>query len=208
MTRHPLLFLLILCLCGMTTTLTAEAQTPNEQQARRIFNQVYKQVFESDGCTLRYHINLIHIYKTSGQVWLRRGLMHFAEERYEGWVDQQIWRMVDKKKKIVEIHKAKSDKTGMKTDDFHFNPDDFTYHITRNGQGYRITLDAEKGRIKHVQVLLDHLYRPLSLRLKVLFFWTTIQISDYTTQPLPDEVFHYPAHRFSDYKVEDHRAEE
>lgn len=200
-----------LCLCA-GLSLSAQQTTPNEQQARRMFDKIYRQVFDSDGCTLRYSINLVHIYKTDGQVWFRRGLMRFAEKRYEGWVDEQTWRMVDKKKQLVELHKTKSDKTGMKTDDFKFNPDDFRYHIRKESDGgYRIELDLKKGRdlhIKHAQVLLDSRQRPVSLRLKVLFFWATVTLSDYTVQPLPDSTFEYPAHRFRDYKVEDHRADE
>jgi len=210
MRRRLFLLLFLALLAPVARCGQAWAQTPNEKQARRIFDKVYAQVFDSDGCSLSYDINLIHIYKTSGRVWFRRKLMRFTEKRYEGWVDGETWHMVDKKKKVVELHKANSTRTGMKTDDFAFQPDCFVFHILREGEGYRLTLDAKEGKqkIKHAQVLLDRDLHPTSLRIKVLFFWTTIRISHFSIQPLPEDSFRYPAGRNADYEVEDHRADE
>lgn len=210
MRRRLFLLFLLTLLAPAAHLWQARAQTPNERQARRIFDKVYRQVFDSDGCSLSYDINLIHIYKTSGRVWFRRKLMRFTEKRYEGWVDAETWHMVDKKKKVVELHKANSNRTGMKTDDFAFQPDCFTFHIQREGDGYRLTLDAKEGKqkIKHAQVLLDRDQHPTSLRIKVLFFWTTIRISHFSLQPLTEASFRYPAERYADYEIEDHRADE
>ena len=57
------------------------AQTPNEQQARRFFDQTYNMVFGKQGSSLHYDVNLIGIFKTSGDIWYKNNKSKFVDER-------------------------------------------------------------------------------------------------------------------------------
>lgn len=203
------IFLCLLFLFSITPACAQE--TPNSRQARSMFNKAYNKVFNSKGCSFRYDINLLSIYKTNGQIWLNGERSHFVEKRYRGWSDGETIWMVDTKKKKVEIHKAKSDKTGMRTDDFTFNPDDYSYHVEHHGNGYLLTVKALKkknAKIKQAKIYLAHDYTPPSLQLKVLFFWTKITVSDFSTEIPSDQILRFPAKQYKDYKTEDTRANE
>ena len=54
---------IILVVMLLTSALCAvhADETPNSRQARRIFNQAYKQVFGEQGATLHYDVNIIGI---------------------------------------------------------------------------------------------------------------------------------------------------
>ena len=65
----------------------AGAQTANERQARRIFNQAYSQVFGEQGATLHYDVNIIGIYKTNGTIWYKGKKQKFIDEKTNTWND-------------------------------------------------------------------------------------------------------------------------
>lgn len=205
-------WLMICCLFLLLSFAPIQAQeSSNSRQARSMFNKAYAKVFKSKGCSLRYDVNLLGIYKTNGQIWLKGERSHFKEKRWWGWNDGETIWMVDTKKKCVEIHKAKSDKTGMRTDDFTFNPDDYSYHVSRNGNGYLLTMKAvkkKKVKIKNAKIFLAHDYTPISLQLKVLFFWAKITVSDFSTEIPSDQLFRFPAEQYRTYKTEDTRSKE
>lgn len=202
-------------LCGLLLLFVSAPvlaqENANSRQARSMFNKAYDKIFKSKGCSLRYDVNLLGIYKTNGQIWLKGERSHFKEKRWWGWNDGETIWMVDTKKKCVEIHKAKSDKTGMRTDDFTFNPDDYSYHVSRNGTGYLLTLKAvkkKKVKIKNAKIFLAHDYTPISLQLKVLFFWAKITVSDFSTEIPSDQILRFPAEQYRTYKTEDTRSKE
>ena len=41
-------------------------ETPNAQQARRLFNETFKMIYGDQGSQLHYKVNIIGIYKTEG----------------------------------------------------------------------------------------------------------------------------------------------
>jgi hypothetical protein len=58
-----------------TTTAAADkpaktvALTPNEKQARAIFDKAFDKLFGPDGCSLDYNLNVIGLFKNKGSIW-------------------------------------------------------------------------------------------------------------------------------------------
>ena len=108
--------LLISALCAVHAD-----ETPNSRQAKRVFNQAYKQVFGEQGATLHYDVNIIGIYKTRGTIWYKGKKSKFVDAKMDSWNDGTTVYTIkkkNKKKKEVEIHNAKNNKVERKT----YNP--------------------------------------------------------------------------------------
>ena len=142
-----------------------EKETPNAQQARRMFNETYKMVFGSQGSRLHYKVNIIG----------------------------------------YDAHSDERDKYATK---FKFEPDNYTYSIKDSEEGYYITLKAKKGvkGIKEARCLLDKQNRyPVSVRIKVGIFHTTIKISQFKVGGIEDDLFEFPHDEYKNCKFIDKR---
>ena len=201
-----LVFILILA-CPL---LHLKAQTPNERQARRIFNHTYDMVFGDKGSSLSYAVNIIHLYKTAGRIWMKGKKSVFEEERYIGYTDEKYYYRVDQKKKTVEIFDVDSPDRDKYASKVKFDLEEFVYHISAEDDNYVITMDLKKGgkgTVKHVKAYINKKTRyPVKLRLKVLFFWITVDINSFHYGLTDETVFDFPANKFSTYKTEDKRV--
>ncbi len=194
-------------LLSALTSVQAE-DNPNARQARRIFNQAYQQVFGEQGATLRYDVNIIGIYKTYGTIWYKGKKSKFVDAKMNSWNDGEIVYTIKKKKKEVEIHSAKNNKSDKYSSKFKFEPENFDYSIANHEQGLMLTLKAKKGAkgIKEIHALVKrHSYEPISLRIKIAFIWTTITISNFKSGGITDEILRFPAEKYKDYKFVDKR---
>ena len=194
-------------LLSVLTSVQAE-DNPNARQARRIFNQAYQQVFGEQGATLRYDVNIIGIYKTYGTIWYKGKKSKFVDAKMNSWNDGVIVYTIKKKKKEVEIHSAKNNKSDKYSSKFKFEPENFDYSIANHEQGLMLTLKAKKGAkgIKEIQALVKRQsYEPISLRIKIAFVWTTINISNFKSGGITDEMLRFPAEKYKDYKFVDKR---
>ncbi len=45
--------------------------TPNERQAREMFDRIYQMVYGPQGSTFRYSVNIVGLYKTAGTICIR-----------------------------------------------------------------------------------------------------------------------------------------
>ena len=168
-------------LLSALTAVQAE-DNPNARQARRIFNQAYQQVFGEQGATLRYDVNIIGIYKTYGTIWYKGKKSKFVDAKMNSWNDGETVYTIKKKKKEVEIHSAKNNKSDKYSSKFKFEPENFDYSIANHEQGLMLMLKAKKGAkgIKEVHALVKRQsYEPISVRIKIAFIWTTIRISNF-----------------------------
>lgn len=194
-------------LLSALTSVQAE-DNPNARQARRIFNQAYQQVFGEQGATLRYDVNIIGIYKTYGTIWYKGKKSKFVDAKMNSWNDGEIVYTIKKKKKEVEIHSAKNNKSDKYSSKFKFEPENFDYSIANHEQGLMLTLKAKKGAkgIKEIHALVKRQsYEPISLRIKIAFIWTTITISNFKSGGITDEMLRFPAEKYKDYKFVDKR---
>ena len=189
----------------------AAALSANEAQARRIFDKTYSMVFGPQGCMLSYNVNIIGLYKTTGTIWYKGKKQKFIEKRYASWCDGRSFYKVDTKKQTIELHDPNSPNRDKYASKFTFNADNYTYHVKGQKQYYEVTLDAKDGvssYIKHVKALIDgRTYAPVSLKIKVAFFWTTIKISNFHSGNIDDAIFSFPRQQFASYKFTDKRAE-
>ena len=204
--------IVLLILLVTQTVLVCAQQTANEKQARRIFNQAYNQVFGEQGATLHYDVNIVGVYKTSGTIWYKGKKQKFVDEKVNTWNDGTTAYMAFRKKKEVQIHNANSDKKDKYSGKFKFHPDDFDYSIAEDEGMFLITLKQKKqakGTIKMVKAWLTKKgYEPVKLRIKVAFIWTTVNVSNFRSGGISDDMFVFPSSKYKDWKFVDKRKEE
>ena len=179
-------------------------ETPNSRQARRIFNQAYDQVFGEQGATLHYDVNIIGIYKTNGTIWYKGKKSKFVDAKMNSWNDGTTVYTVkkNKRKKEVEIHSAKNNKSDKYSRKFKFEPENFDYSVAEDAEGLMLSV---KG-IKEIHVLVERkTYNPIRLRIKIAFVWTTIKISDFHSGGITDELLAFPKEQYRNYKFVDKR---
>ena len=183
--------------------------TPNSRQARRIFNSAYQKVFGEQGASLYYDVNIIGIYKTNGMIWYKGKKSKFEDAKMNSWNDGvTVYTIKKKKKKEVEIHSAKNNKSDKYSSKFKFEPENFDYSISEQSEGLMLTLKAKKGKkgIKEVHALVKRLsYEPISVRIKIAFIWTTIRISNFRSGGITDEMLRFPMEKYKDYEFVDKR---
>ena len=184
-------------------------ESANERQAKRIFNQAYQQVFGEQGATLRYDVNITGIYKTWGNIWYKGKKSKFVDAKMNSWNDGKTVYTIKKKKKEVEIHDAKNNKSDKYSSKFKFVPENFDYSIANHEEGFMITLKAKKGvkgGIREVHALVKRqTYEPIRVRVKISIIWTTIKISNFKSGGITDEILRFPAEKYQDYKFVDKR---
>ena len=205
MLRKYLLTLFVL----LSTISMAADKTDNAVQARKLFDHTYNMVYGPQGSTLHYSVNIIGIMKVSGTIWLKGKKSRFAESRYLSWSDGVKDYRVDQKKKTVTLYDANSEKRDKYGSKFTFNAEDYNYSWENGKDGYVINLNARKNvkGIKHAKAIIDKKTRaPLYLKIKVLWFWTTVNISDFRSGDISDDIFKFPAEKFKTYKFKDERG--
>lgn len=186
-----------------------EHETPNAQQARRMFMDIYNKVYGDEGASLHYKVNIIGIYKTEGTIWMKQKKSKFIDEKYIAWNDDVTYYRLERKKNRVTIYDAHSDERDKYATKFKFEPDNYTYSIKDNKKkGLAITLKAKKGvkGIKEARVMLDrHTLYPTSIRIKIGIFHTTIKISDFRVGGISDDLFHFPRDKYRSCEYVDKR---
>ena len=201
--------LIFMSLLTVFCSVEAQEDTPNARQARRIFNTAYQQVFGEQGATLHYDVNIIGIYKTNGTIWYKGKKSRFVDAKMDSWNDgTTVYTVKKKKKKEVEIHNAKNNKSDKYSSKFKFEPENFDYSISEQSEGLMLTLKAKKGKkgIKEVHALVKRQsYEPISVRIKIAFVWTTIKISNFRSGGITDEMLRFPRERYKDYEFVDKR---
>lgn len=188
----------------------AHPRQGSDPEARRIFDTVYNKVFGPQGCTLHYDVSLGAIYKSSGTIWYKEKKSKFVDRRVDSWNDGTTVYTVYRKKKVVEIHDAKSGKHDKYASKFKFTLDDFDYTMTRQGNIIELRLKQRhdaKGTIKEVRAFIDGTtYEPKSAKIKVALFWANIAISDFHSGGISDDTFVFPRTRYgSEYRYVDKR---
>lgn len=196
------LYIFLMILLTSLAVVEAQEETPNAKQARRIMDTAYERVFGEQGSSLHYHVNIIGIYKTEGNICFKGKKQRFTDERVDTWNDGVTAYMAYRKKKTIEIHHANSDKKDKYSGRFKFSLDDFTYSVSAEKEGLLLTLKQKKkakGTIKEVKALVERrTYAPIRLRIKVAFFWTTVQVSDFHSGNIKDEIFVFPAEKYKE----------
>lgn len=194
---------LLLYIFLVFATVVQAQDTPNARQARHMFDRTYQMVFGPQGSMLHYKVNIIGIYKTEGTIWTKGKKSKFEESRYMAWNDGTTYTRVDKKKKTVSVYGANDENRDKYASKFTFEPDNYTYHIESAPEGYYITMKAKKGvkGIKEARALLDKKTRyPLSVRIKLGIFHTTIKITQFQVGDISDDLFFFPAAQYQGYK--------
>ena len=139
------IILAVIMLIGTICSVQAQ-DNANSRQARRIFNNAYQQVFGEQGATLHYDVNITGIYKTRGTIWYKGKKSKFDEARMTSWNDGKYVYTFKKKKREVELHTAKNNKSDKYSQKFKFEPENYNYSIAEADNGLLVTLKLIKGR--------------------------------------------------------------
>lgn len=197
---------LLIGILWASLTMHAQVQeTPNARQARLMFNQTYRMIYGEQGSQLHYSVNIVGIYKTEGTIWTKGKKSKFTDEKYIAWNDDVTYYRLERKKNRIVIYDAHSDDRDKYATKFKFVPDNYTYSIEDSQEGYYITLKAKKGvkGIKEARCLIDKRTRyPISVRIKVGIFHTTIKISNVKVGGISDDLFRFPREQYSSSKYE------
>ena len=176
-----------------------------------MFMTAYNRVFGEHGASLHYKVNIANLYKTEGTIWYKGKKSKFLSKNSNGWNDGVTSYVTKEKRKIVEINYAKSKKKDKYEEKFKFEPDNYTYSIVNDPEGYIITVKAKKGvdGVKEARVTLDRQTRdPKFVRIKVAFLWAKIYITNFKAGNISDDVFVFPRNKYSDYKFVDKRKDD
>ena len=199
-------YILLIALCVSVASFCDESQS----EARRIFEKAYEQVFGPQGCTLHYDVNLVGLYKTNGTIWYKGKKSKFVDDRVDSWNDGVTSTTVYRKKKLIEVYDANSEKRDKYSSKFKFTFDDFDYSMERTNGGIMITMKQRRGArgtVKLAKALIDaQTYAPILIKIKVALFWANIKISNFKSGGISDDIFVFPSANYgNDYKTEDHR---
>ena len=197
---HKIILFIMVLLWSSASLHAQEKETPNAQQARRMFMDTYKMIFGDQGSQLTYNVNIIGIYKTQGTIWTKGKKSKFIDEKYIAWNDDVTYYRLERKKSRIVVYDAHSDERDKYATKFKFSPDNYTYSIKDSQEGYYITLKAKKGvkGIKEARCLLDKKTRyPISVRIKMGIFHTTIKISNVKVGGISDDMFKFPREKYS-----------
>lgn len=207
--KRLLIFLSILWTAFGIQVSAQEHETPNAQQARRIFMSIYDRLYGEEGGSLHYKVNIIGIYKTEGTIWMKQKKSKFIDEKYIAWNDDVTYYRLERKKNRVTIFDSHSEERDKYATKFKFVPENYTYSIRdEKEKGISITLKAKKGvkGIKEARVMLDHKGQiPYSIRIKVGIFHTTIKISDFKLGDIDDGMFRFPKEQYKHCEYVDNR---
>ena len=207
------MYRLIFIITALWTSLGLPAQvkeTPNAQQARRMFMETFRMIYGDQGSQLTYNVNIIGIYKTQGTIWTKGKKSKFIDEKYIAWNEDVTYYRLERKKSKIVVYDAHSDERDKYATKFKFSPDNYTYSIKDSKEGYYITLKAKKNvkGIKEARCLLDKKTRyPISVRIKMGIFHTTIKISNVKVGGISDDLFSFPRDKYpaSKYEYTDNR---
>jgi len=204
-------YLFVLLLLIPTLLVADNTKMKPSLEAKQLFKNTYDNVFGKEGCSLHYEVNLVGLYKTSGTIWYKGNKSKFIDSKVDSWNDGQTVYTVYRKKKNIEIYDAHSDKRDKYASKFKFTLDDFDYEILKRSSGYVLLKlkqrkDA-KGTIKEAKVLIEeNTLTPIQAKIKVAFFWATINISDFKAGNIDEQIFVFPKANYGkDYKYIDKR---
>ena len=202
---YRIIFFMMGLLWGSLSLQAEEKETPNAQQARRMFMESYRMIYGDKGSQLTYNVNIIGIYKTQGTIWTKGKKSKFIDEKYIAWNDDVTYYRLEQKKNKIVVYDAHSEERDKYATKFKFSPDNYTYSIKDSQEGYYITLKAKKGvkGIKEARCLLDKKTRyPISVRIKMGIFHTTIKISNVKVGGISDDLFRFPRDKYPASKYE------
>ena len=209
--RHKFIVSILISFLCLSVQARANASATSDPKARELFNKVYNMVFGPQGSALSYKVNIIGIYKTEGNIVYKGKKLHYAEARYMAWEDGITAYMVDKKKKLVNIYRFDDDNKDKYLSKFKYDVKNFDYSYEDDGDYYLITAKVKNAGFFGIKSVTARVYKtnlyPVSLTIKLSFFRTTVQVSNFRSGKIADSNFVFPKDKFKDYLFTDHRNE-
>ena len=178
-------FVLLFCLFCFSPLNISAQENSNSRQAKQIFQRAYNHFFGKEGVAFTYKISILGIYHENGSAWYKGEMSKSIHGNTIQWNDGKLLYKLRTNKNIVEIHDPKVNKEDELLQKFKFYPDEFNYHISKQGNDYLVELkakpDAKNTKMKHVKILLaSGTYYPKELKIKILsLFWAKVTFADF-----------------------------
>ncbi len=205
------LFLITFLVLAVPQSSVGKTDAQNAREAKALFDKVYNLVFGPAGSSLQYDVNIIGIYKTQGSIIYKGEKIQYQEKRYCAWEDGTTAYMVDKQKKLVKVYRFEDDEKDEYLSKFKYDINNFAFSYRVVGDNYEITAKVRGAKffgIKSVTALVNHkTLHPVSLKIKLNIFSTTVKISNFKAGGISDSAFKFPSSRFAGYKYEEHRKD-
>lgn len=208
--KHLRLLLLLFTLhSSLFIPAAAKTDAQNAREAKALFDKVYNLVFGPAGSSLEYDVNIIGVYKTHGTIIYKGEKIQYQEKRYCAWEDGTTAYMVDKQKRLVKIYRFDDDEKDEYLSKFKYDINNFLFSYATKGDYYEITAKVRGAKFFGIRSVTALVHRktlhPVSLRIKLSIFSTTVKISNFKAGGISDTAFRFPRSRFPDYKYEDMR---
>lgn len=206
-----LMKVLILSVFILLSSHAMAQENSNSRQARQIFQNAYNHFYGKDGVSFIYKISILGIYHEEGTAWYKGEKSKSVHGKTIHWNDGKLLYKLRTNKNVVEIHDPKVNKDDQLLQKFKFYPDEFDYHVEKEGSHFLVTLKAKKNaqhtKMKEVRALIAAgSYYPKYLKIKIMsLFWAKITFKNFKAGNISDTVFEFPKDKYSHCKFEDHR---
>ena len=209
--RWVMMMSLSFIICHLSFSPAKAQENSNSRQAKQIFQKAYDHFYGKDGVAFTYKISILGIYHEEGSGWYKGDMAKSIHGKTIQWNDGKLLYKLRTDKNIVEIHDPKVNKDDQLLQKFKFYPDEFNYHISKEGNDYLVELkakaDAKNTKMKHIRVLIaPGTYYPKELKIKILsLFWAKITFANFKAGNISDAIFQFPKAKYANCKMEDHR---
>ena len=202
---------LFLCVFMLMSSHAMAQDNANSRQAKNIFQNAYNHFYGKEGVKFSYNISILGIYHEEGTAWYKGEMSKSIHGKTIHWNDGKLLYKLRKNKNVVEIHDPKVNKDDQLLQKFKFYPDEFDYHVAKEGSHFLVTLKAKKNaqhtKIKEVRALITAgTYYPKYLKIKIMsVFWAKISFNNFKAGNISETIFQFPKEEYAHCKIEDHR---
>lgn len=200
---------IVLSIMMVIMSLNAVAADKSSEEARKLFEKAYNMVFGPSGSSLTYSVNIIGLYKTHGDIIYKGKKSRYIESRYDAINDGTTVYKADKKKKTVDVYRADDENQDKYFSKFKANLSEFQYSYKTEGNYYIITAKNKNAGLTGIKEIQAKVYKsnfhPVSLKIKIALFSTTVKITKFKSGGISDSEFVFQKQKYEGYSWTDHR---
>lgn len=196
---------LVLIFCLFLGAMPVEAQS--QPTARKVIQQARAVFLHPGGIKLHFHCKALGLYNYSGDMLIKDNKSMMLTSRHIIWNNGQTAWDLDKNKQTVTISNPKNAQNNRIADQLKLI-DDCDLTMESVGKCWRITMKPRqrKGFFSKGEVMITKSnYYPTQLRVKYLHFWITMDISNFSIQEYPDQLFTFDSKKHPNVKIIDKR---
>lgn len=182
----------------------------NETEAQQVIKQTLQLLQHPGGAKFNYSFHLAGFFNRQGTFLYKKDKSLSLNKKSMVWADgKTVWEL-NRNQRVVKIMNPKESRKGLKGIDEQFELLEVSYtpSMTIDGNYFKIYLKATSKNVDAKEAIIwinRKTYEPIKAKVKIAFFWGTINISNFETANYSDEMFTFPMKKFPDVKVIDKR---